>query len=403
VVDAYLDWGAGTIDVTTDMEADNRAGFRIHRLELNTIAAQLGHIRKLKMEVDGRRVSPTVSGQTLLVDLPIPIKRNRHVSVHTTYRATLLHSTGGHDWLWSQSSGVAAVYRFIPWLSREVSFERDNIGDPFVTPVASSVQVTLSSSTPLVFATSGKKVASSADAAGASRSVTFVATNVRDFNFTASPGYETSGGRSDSGGTKIRVYGRWLSAARRRAVVRMARDAVARYAKWVGVLPCRTLSLAETAGGSAMESPCMVWLPRNAAGLMPYFVAHELGHQWFYGVVGNDQSTNPFLDEAMTDFMARRYLHQLRHSRCDSAPLDGSIYDYTGCYYETVYIQGSNFIDGIRTQMGTTTFWKTVRTFWHDHAYQIVTTKDLLEAFRAVLGDSVLHRYRQRFPTLYPS
>ena len=33
-------------------------------------------------------------------------------------------------------------------------------------------------------------------------------------------------------------------------------------------------------------------------------LAHELGHQWFYGIVGDDEYTTPWLDEA---------LHRLRH------------------------------------------------------------------------------------------
>ena len=48
--------------------------------------------------------------------------------------------------------------------------------------------------------------------------------------------------------------------------------------------------------------------------------------------------------------------------------------------------------------MGSTRFWGVVRTFWHDHRYQIVTTKQLLEAFRAKAGDWVLPRYRVPLP-----
>ncbi len=31
-------------------------------------------------------------------------------------------------------------------------------------------------------------------------------------------------------------------------------------------------------------------------------VAHEVGHQWFYSLVGNNQVADPFIDESLTSF-----------------------------------------------------------------------------------------------------
>jgi len=36
-------------------------------------------------------------------------------------------------------------------------------------------------------------------------------------------------------------------------------------------------------------------------------VAHEVGHQWFYGLVGDDQLDDPWLDEALTQFVTLQY------------------------------------------------------------------------------------------------
>ena len=43
-----------------------------------------------------------------------------------------------------------------------------------------------------------------------------------------------------------------------------------------------------------------------------YLAAHETAHQWFYGLVGNDQSSQPFADEAAADFVARSVLGMRR-------------------------------------------------------------------------------------------
>lgn len=35
------------------------------------------------------------------------------------------------------------------------------------------------------------------------------------------------------------------------------------------------------------------------SGQLPALVAHELSHQWFYALVGNNQATDPWLDESL--------------------------------------------------------------------------------------------------------
>ncbi|MBR3058713.1 MAG: M1 family metallopeptidase [Clostridiales bacterium] len=39
-------------------------------------------------------------------------------------------------------------------------------------------------------------------------------------------------------------------------------------------------------------------------------VAHEIAHQWLYGIVGNDEVRHPWIDEGMTRFMECYFLHE---------------------------------------------------------------------------------------------
>lgn len=397
VVKVSVNWADRRLDVTTDMQAINTSGGSVTRVELNTIAARLGSMHLIETSVNGQAVTPQVSDQTIIVQLPAALAAGGHVWVHTRYRATLLASISGHNWLWSKVHGVASVYRFIPWLSRKTPFDRPNDGDPFVTPVADDVRVTFTSTVPLTFATSGVLISSG------ELGQTFDAQNVRDFNFTASPSYHVLTGHTKDGKTQIRVVTHSADAAAAQHMLNLARRVIAQYEEWVGKYPYPAITIAETGGGVGMELPAMVWIPRGQAA-NTYLLAHELGHQWFYAVVGNDQARDPFFDEAMTDFLARSFLHELRSSRCATGRLDMSIYRYNGtCYYETIYIQGSLFIDSIRRTMGDASFWSTVRSFWSANHFTVSNSHKLLEAFRAVAGNVLLPRYRARFPSLYPS
>ena len=115
----------------------------------------------------------------------------------------------------------------------------------------------------------------------------------------------------------------------------------------LGPYPYPIFKVVQSAGGYGMESPGLIWIPTgHARANLRYLVAHETAHQWFYGIVGNDQAREPFADEAAADFVARYVLGLHRASRCPTGRLDLSIYEYSPrCYYEKIYIQGGNLLD----------------------------------------------------------
>ena len=393
-VSASIELATGRIRVRSTMSVLNTSGGRVDRLELNTIAAVLGGISHVSATVAGRKVRVDVRGQTLVVPLPGGLGNGDRALVTVRYRARFRASTGGDDWLWSRANGIISAYRWIPWVSRRVRFARPNHGDPFVTPVSPRVRATLTTDRPATFATSGRQVAER----GTSR--TFVARDVRDFNFTVSAGYRVSTGRSADGDTGIRVVTRTANAAR---MLAWARRALRRYEALVGPYAYPALTLAESSGGYAMESPALIWIPRGASSsALPYLIAHETAHQWFYAAVGNDQADAPFADEALADLLARTLVDQWRASRCPTSRLDLSIYGYRGaCYYETIYVQGARFLDRMRRRMGDARFWDAVGEYYHTNRWRLTNTRRLLEVLRAAATYDPLPSYRERFPRYY--
>jgi hypothetical protein len=152
-----------------------------------------------------------------------------------------------------------------------------------------------------------------------------------------------------------------------------------------------------------MEGPMTVWIPSGVgASNLRYLVTHETAHQWFYGIVGNDQARQPFADEAAADFVARFILGMKRASRCSTDTLDRSIYEYTEtCYYETIYIQGGNVIDSLRQRMGDTAFWRALKAYVADHRFGLAGTTWLLDALDDGTSLNFTSTYKVRFPRLY--
>lgn len=388
-----LNFGTRGFNVDSTMSVRNDSGVPIDRVELNTIAARLGGMKLGAVTVAGKAVAATVSDQTIVVPLGGILGAGQSVQVRVRYAATLRSSLSGSNWLFTRANGIVDAHRWIPWVSRKVAFDRPNHGDPFVTPVTPRVRVAITSDRALIFATTGEHVASSG------LRQTFEARNVRDFVFAAAPDYKTIS--ATVGDTVIRVY--YRTGAPAQAILSAAKNAITKMEALVGPYPYETYDIAQTAGGYGMEAPGLTWIPTGVGTAnLSYLVHHETGHQWFYGIVGNDQANEPFTDEAVTDFLARHVLGQRRASRCSTARLDLSIYKYSSaCYYEIIYIQGGNFLDDLRKRMGNTAFWSGIRAFIAENRFKLAPTKTLLDTLDDHTTLDLVPRFEPRFPRLY--
>jgi aminopeptidase N len=247
---------------------------------------------------------------------------------------------------------------------------------------------------PVVIASTGSRRSISADRL----TQEFTAVNVRDIT-TAISTYRTQS--ATVGDTTVRVY--YRPGAPATALLTAAKAALGKLEARLGPYPYTILKIVQSAGGYGMEGPGVAWIPSGVGSSnLTYLVTHEIAHQWFYGVVGNDQAREPFADEAMTDFVARYVLGMRRASRCAAAPLDRSIYRYgSTCYYEQVYIQGGNLIDNARRKMGAAAFWGAVRGYISDHRWGMSHTKTLLDALDDATSLNLGSWWGSRFPTLY--
>ena len=391
VATVRLSFASRSFAVSSTMTVTNTSGKAIDRLELNTIAARLGHMTLTTARVDGVTVTASLTDQTIHLPLGGILEPGASTTVRIAYRSTLRSDTAGSNWLFTRANGVLEAYRWLPWISIPTAFDRPNHGDPFVTPVSPRVRVTIVSDRLMPWATTGEQTSPTG------LTTTFEARNVRDFALVGAPDFQTR--TATVGGVLIRVRSRpGFPAA---AVLTAAKRALAGEAALLGAYPYRTYDVAQTAGGFGMESPGLTWIP-TGAGNLPYLVAHETGHQWFYGIVGNDQARQPYADEAATDFVARYVLGLRRASRCSTARLDLSIYAYSSaCYYEDIYIQGGNFLDDTRAKMGSTAFWAGIRDYLAAYRFKLGGTKALLDTLDRHTPLDLVPLYEPRFPGLY--
>ena len=377
------------------ISARNRSGGGIDRLLLNTVMAKLGALDLRSVTVDGKATNARIDGQTIVVPLGGVLPDGATTTVVVRFAARLRSSIAGSSWLFTRANGIVDMHRWIPWVSRKRRFERPNHGDPFVTPVSPRVTVRIRTDVPVRFGNTGDRIAT----ADGGLTQTFRATNVRDFVVTAATDYRSTS--RTVGDTVVRVISRpGFPAAR---ALDAAANALRKLEARLGPYPYPVLRVVQSAGAYGMEGPGVAWIPTGTpSSNLTYLVTHEIAHQWFYGIVGNDQAREPFADEAATDFVARHVTGLRRGSRCAKDDLDRSIYRYSStCYYEVVYIQGGNLLDDVRARMGSKPFWHALRGYIADHRWGLSHTRTLLDALDAATPLNLRPTWRSRFPSLY--
>jgi hypothetical protein len=203
-------------------------------------------------------------------------------------------------------------------------------------------------------------------------------------------------------------------------VAQVAAAALTTYETRFGAYPYRELDIHLLPGqyDGGWEYPGLILLSSDAqvdAGTR-YVAAHEVAHQWWYGVVGNDIYREPWLDEAFAQYSAiiyaedmvgaaaaqadweREVLQRYRGALADGDyPVGLAITDYPNfnVYYRTVYGKGAVFLRTLRDELGDDLFFQALQHYYARHRYGTGTTASLQQSFEEVSGRSLEPLFRQ--------
>ncbi len=94
--------------------------------------------------------------------------------------------------------------------------------------------------------------------------------------------------------------------------ISFVKDAVRQYSGWLGDYPYPVVQAVEGPANSnsgGMEYPMVTLITSpdaDSAGL-DAVITHEVGHNWFYGILGTNERTHPWMDEGLNTYYQFRY------------------------------------------------------------------------------------------------
>jgi len=256
-------------------------------------------------------------------------------------------------------------------------------------------------------AASGRLVASTAEEGRAVHR--FVAESARDFSLVLTLGYETR--ELEASGKTLRAWFSPAASAAAERTLATAAEALSIYQERIGPLPRDEIDFVEVplrrAAGVEFSGLILVsssYVSRPFDTFYDIIVSHELAHQWFYDVVGNDPASDPWLDEGLATYLSNVFLESargdevaaaevLRWQRSYASALEAfpnlrvadpaCRFPTSSAYSSVAYDTAAWFHHTIRHEIGDDAYFSALSSYYKGNAWQVASADDLLCAFEA--------------------
>ena len=381
--DVQLAVRTGAADVVETLDVRNPTDEPLSHLDLSVLAGATGEFRLESVTRDGQAITPRwTNDANLEVDLD-PALTDGVTRLVIGFRVRPSDDTSSS--LATRTSIADGIVRFGGWfpiVSDGHGFRPP--GDAQVTATATSFRLDLDLDRTAVVAAPGDPLVAG------KRHVEFELRDGRDFAFAVSKRFVTT--RRQVGDVTVEAY--TLRRAPAADALRSADRALTAFAEAYRPYPYERFLLVQSPRSRiGNEYPGMAFLGVKSLA-DPVVVAHETAHQWFYGLVGNDQIRAPWLDEALAEFAATD-LDGTAPEPCEPGPVASPVTAFParrdtlacGGYGDTVYRGGAALVASVRAQLGRDRFDDAMRTYVEQNAGRIATTDDLVEVWLSASDD----------------
>ncbi len=378
------------------------------------------------LTVDGAPVTPVYEVQNTALKVPLvqPLAPGGLSAIDISFTVTVGRNSKGHYADFTASDTVVtlpSVYPLIP--------AHDSAGWHIELPPAygdlvyadvSLYKVAVTVPTDMTVIASGSTL-STKDNGNGTTTWNLVGAPMRDFDINLTDKLKKVS--SQLGDTTVNSWYEAADTTRGNNALEYAVDALRDYQNRFGAYPYKELDVVETpttAGG--IEYPGIIVIGNNLykdpsqRSYFEFATVHEVAHQWWYGVVGDDQVNYPWVDEATAQYSSYIYMEDV-HGKATAQTIMRQV--FTGPYQDAkshgrdaavnqsvsafdeaqyaaiVYGKAPLFYDAIRQKMGDDKFFKFFQAYYKAFRYKIAFPQDILNTAESTCGCSLQDEYKQ--------
>ncbi|MBL7986422.1 MAG: M1 family metallopeptidase, partial [Flavobacteriales bacterium] len=202
-------------------------------------------------------------------------------------------------------------------------------------------------------------------------------------------------------------------------------ESVRLYSEWIGDYPYSACTAIDggTAAGGGMEYPMITIINDSEDAFeLDVVIAHEVGHNWFYGMLASNERDHPWMDEGINSFYEQRYVETrypdkrimdlqgiplgflTRHKgityrqqnelqyrfnarRNWDSPLGSPSMDFAMLDYgTTVYSKGALVMAELRNELGTMGLDERMQAYFQRHCFKHPGPEDLKRSLNGPLS-----------------
>jgi hypothetical protein len=387
---------------------------------------EIGDITITNVTVDNKKIEFTQANQILKIKPTAAIKTNQiiNIKIDFTLKLPITQNRLGYF------NNVYSVTNWYPIISIYDTHTNKWDENPF-HPIAESnysdianYNVSINVPDNMVLASTGI-TNSNKRAEKTTKTYNITAENVRDFVFIMSPNFKVitkvcdgitinsfylqdDNYTSDKDGIETNT-----NDAKKRAeeLLDLSIDTLKFFGENFGKYPYKELDTVETyIQGFAMEYPQLIQMGKYYPSYGSFInfteesTVHEIGHQWWYVTVGNNEFKDTFLDESLTAFSTAYYFEK-KYGKYSSAGIAVSLRNNIDMFIgsstpinipvdqikvndfgKLFYSMGALVFENLRQKVGEETFLKIIKTYYERNTFKNATLDDLLSVIEQIGG-----------------
>jgi len=388
--------------------------------------SQFGGQMQVQRAAIGNRDAPfTYEAGNTAIKLPLTpsLQPREGLRIELDFTVQVPRADDEKPHLFGLNQGILSLPNFYPLLAvHEAAGWHLDVAPEFSDAVFSEValyEVSVTAPLDMVVVTSGSALEAQPNPDDGTQTVYCAGGPMRDFSLMMSREFQVASTMAYS--TTVNSYYLPPDASSGQAVLRHAAAALRAYSDAFGPYPFAEFDVAEAPlGNRGMEYPGLILigsdLYRTRAESREFMVVHEVGHQWWYSLVGSDVVNHPWLDEGLTEYSAYVYNQMIYSQTAADELVEGrwlipyqvavgkgldAVTDQPSSafseenYEYIVYAKGALFFHALHQAVGDQVYLAIMREYLQQYKHGIATPADFLRLAEAVSGQDLDPIYQE--------
>jgi len=372
------------------------------------------NIEKLSVEDEEKEIILEEDNDILNVNFSSSLSPNSIIEINMEYSVTIPNIN--HRFGYGENTINIANFYPIPCIYENGNFVVDSYhynGDPFYSDMA-NYNVKITTPKDYILTSTGNILSEASDEQFKIYNIS--AEVVRDFAFVLSDKFNVVSDTYNN--TTVNYY--YYKNQYPSECLKAGTDAIRTFNETFGEYPYKVLNIVETNfvhGG--MEYPNLVMISDAVDVQSDYInvIIHEIAHQWWYGIVGNNEYQYGWLDEGLTEYSTLLFYEKNPEYNVNTDELiknttnsfvtfvdvykkvfdtvDTSMnrklneYNNESEYVYIAYVKGMLIFDSLREVVGDKNFFEGLKIYFDENKYGIVTPDNLINAFEKASGNTL--------------